>query len=268
MELTAAIAMLRGDDDGAKARAAYALWNLMQDSSGGLDRTYLDNKVAIREAGCIPLLVALLERDPHPFYMRALETLAWNQAENKVAILESGVVPMLVALVKSGDSGEKEDAAGMLASLSHDNELCCFAIRDADGIPRLVALVKSNVRSRFPHCQYAFARARFQALKALRSLCANNAADMVAIALDLGGFEAIVELARRGGVTVGTGSVCPRCFYDVLGHDGRGTTRSFDLLAPDSKRKAALVVAALLRDCVPGFKLAPRDIKMAIGSFL
>ena len=100
MELTAAIAMLRGDDDGAKARAAYALWNLMQDSSGGLDRTYLDNKVAIREAGCIPLLVALLERDPHPFYTRALETLAWNQAENKVAILESGVVPMLVALVK------------------------------------------------------------------------------------------------------------------------------------------------------------------------
>ena len=35
-----------------------------------------------------------------------------------------------------------------------------------------------------------------------------------------------------------------------------------------AKRKAALVVATLLRDYVPGFKSAPRDIKAAIGSYL
>ena len=44
--------------------------------------------------------------------------------------------------------------------------------------------------------------------------------------------------------------------------------RSFGNAGIAAKRKAALVVAALLRDYVPEFKSAPGDIKAAIASFL
>ena len=62
-------------------------------------------------------------------------------------------------------------------------------------------------------------------------------------------LEAVVELARRGSVTVNNASVVSNA-------------------ALPAKRKAALVVAALLRDGVPEFKSAPGDIKAAIASFL
>ncbi|KAH8043539.1 hypothetical protein JL720_17368 [Aureococcus anophagefferens] len=61
-------------------------------------------------------------------------------------------------------------------------------------------------------------------------------------------FEALVQLARRR-VTVG---------YQFIVHDA----------GVPAKRKAALVVAALLRDYVPEFKSAPRDIKTVIASYL
>ena len=255
--IVAAIAVLQGNDDAVKGDAAHTLWNLVLDSQWQSPLAIRANKVAIREAGGIPMLVALLERahsiPEGNFVVLALRELALDEAENKVAILESGAIPLLGARVESDSSLFREHAASVLAALAQDNEACCFAIRDADGIPRLVALVNSELR---PHdCRFQLNRARHHALDALRSLCACNAADLVAIALDLGGVEAIVELAREGLVVLSAQEAI-RCPW-----------LQAQFAAPGSKRKAALVVAALLRDCVPGFKLAPRDIKMAIGSF-
>jgi hypothetical protein len=214
------------------------------------------NKVAIREAGGIPVLVALLERGGSPssfFALGVLRQLATSDAENKVAILESGAVPLLVAIVESGSLESQEQAAAALAVLADDHEACCLAIRDAGGIPQLVALakhkLKHNLRDHpFPDTHPGVG-SRLRAVQVLHSLSANSATDMVAIALAYGGVDAIIELAREGLVVLSA--------QEAIG----------SIAAPGSKRKAALVVAALLRDCVPGFKLAPRDIKMAIGSF-
>ena len=81
---------------------------------------------------------------------------------------------------------------------------------------------------------------------ALRNLAYANDANAVAIAAAVG-LEALVELARRGRVTVDDRSVVS------TGNAG-------------AKCKAALVVAALFKDGVPGE--VPDDIKAAIGSYL
>ena len=80
----------------------------------------------------------------------------------------------------------------------------------------------------------------------LCNLAANNAANAVAIAAAVG-FDALVQLARGGDVTVGNRSIVPNA-------------------GVPAKRKAALVVAALLRDCVPDS--VPREIKAVIGPYL
>ena len=75
------------------------------------------------------------------------------------------------------------------------------------------------------------ADAKWSAAWALRNLADNNDANAVAIAAAVG-LEAFIELVRRGRVTV----------------DNRFLVRNAGVPA---KRKAALVVAALLRACVP-----------------
>ena len=85
---------------------------------------------------------------------------------------------------------------------------------------------------------------------ALGILAWNNDANAVAIAAALG-FDALVQLARRGRVNF----------------KGYTLVRNAGLPA---KRKAALVVAALLGDCVPdsaGTRV-PAVLKAAIGSYL
>ncbi|KAH8076702.1 hypothetical protein JL721_726 [Aureococcus anophagefferens] len=79
---------------------------------------------------------------------------------------------------------------------------------------------------------------------ALYNIAYNNDANAVAIAAAVG-LEEIVKLARRGRVIVGG--------------------RWVDAGVP-AKRKAALVVAKLIGDCVPDS--IPRDIKAAIWSYL
>ncbi|KAH8055040.1 hypothetical protein JL722_8462 [Aureococcus anophagefferens] len=81
---------------------------------------------------------------------------------------------------------------------------------------------------------------------ALYNIAEDNDANAVAIAVTVG-LEALVELARRGRVTVHRLSVA---------HNA----------GVPAKRKAALVVAALLGDCVPDS--VPREIKTVIGSYL
>ena len=81
---------------------------------------------------------------------------------------------------------------------------------------------------------------------ALRNLARNNASNAVAIAAAVG-LETLVQLARRGRMTF------------------KGELLVYHAGVP-AKRKAALVVAALLGDCVPDS--VPRVLKAAIGSYL
>ena len=63
------------------------------------------NQAAIREAGGIPPLVALLTQGPNggSAAVEALRNLAYNNPANKVAIVAAGAVGPLVALVRAGD---------------------------------------------------------------------------------------------------------------------------------------------------------------------
>ena len=87
---------------------------------------------------------------------------------------------------------------------------------------------------------------KMQAGSTLRSLARNNDANAVAIAVAVG-FEALVQLARSGNVT----------------HDN--VTVVHDAGVP-AKRKAALVVAALLGECVPDS--VPDDTKALVMPYL
>ena len=88
-------------------------------------------------------------------------------------------------------------------------------------------------------------------------LAHNNEDNAVATALARGRVEAIVELARRGSVTIRTKLWGNQGIVDLVVVQNAGA---------GAKRKAALVVAALFRDCVE-FPV-PYDIKTAIASYL
>ena len=93
-------------------------------------------------------------------------------------------------------------------------------IAEAGGIAPLVELLRDGD-----------IYAKHWAADALRSLAYNNDANAVAIAVAVG-FDAVSELARGGRVTVDEEPIVPDAGIAA-------------------KRKAALVVAALLRACVP-----------------
>ena len=198
-------------------------------------------RVEIAAAGGIPALVELL-RDGSAGAKwdatRALLNLAINNA-NKVLIAEAGGVPPLVQLLRNGSVSiwgrleAKTEATWVLGRLARHaaNRLL---IAEAGGIPPLVQLLRDGGTN------------AMAAASTLRNLACNNDANAVAIALTVG-FDAVIELARRGRVTV----------------DDRSVVHNAALPA---KRKAALVVAALLRDFVP--KSVPREIKGLIGPCL
>ena len=83
------------------------------------------------------------------------------------------------------------------------------------------------------------------AASALSNIAHNNDANAVAIALAVGSLEVLVELVRRGRVTV----------------TERRIVRNAGVPA---KRKAALVVAALLRACVPVEVRSRADVRDVI----
>ena len=79
---------------------------------------------------------------------------------------------------------------------------------------------------------------------------------MVAVAIAAAvGFEALVQLAQRGRVPLYVPLYNPPTNELLIVRDA----------GVPVKRKAALVVAALLGDCVPDS--VPRVIKAAIGSY-
>ena len=146
-----------------------------------------------------------------------------------------------VRVLCEGHDASKTAAARALGDLAYANDANRVLIAEAGGIPPLVQLVRDGS-----------ADAKRQAAWALSWIARNNDANAVAIAVTIG-LKALVELARGGRVNVDDR---PRRWSVV---------RNAGIAA---KRKAALVVAALLRNRVPEFKSAPGDIKAAIASFL
>ena len=147
-----------------------------------------------------------------------LGDLAWF-GDNRATIVEAGGIPPLVDVLRDGSMGAKEEAVSALFVLAYNHDDNKVLIADAGGIPLLVELVRDGRTGSNP------------AAGALQDIARNNDANAVAIAATVG-LEALVQLARRGNATV----------------DGHWVVWNAALPA---KRKAALVVAALLRDCVP-----------------
>jgi len=168
--------------------------------------------------------------------VRALGDLAYSNENNKVLIAEAGGIPPLVDLLRNGNAEAKLEAARALCNLAFNNAANQVQIAEAGGIPLLVELVRNGGDAN------AFAIAKHSLL----TLALNNDANAIAIAVTVG-LEALVQLARRGRVTV----------------DGWWLVET-GLLA---KRKAALVVAALLEAAAPRTGV-PRVLKAEIGSYL
>ncbi|KAH8044622.1 hypothetical protein JL722_14594 [Aureococcus anophagefferens] len=157
---------------------------------------------------------------------RAVDSLtSWDNFANKVAIAEAGGIPPLVELLRDGSADAKAAAALALRRLAYDNAANQASIAETGGIPQLVQLLRDGS-----------AGAKEWAAYALYHLADSNDANAVAIAVAVG-FDALVQLARDGRVTIGYRSLVPNA-------------------GVPAKRKAALVVAALLRDYVPEFKSA------------
>ena len=159
-----------------------------------------------------------------------------DTVEDATLIAEAGGVPPLVHLLRVGSAEVKSAAAMALANVTLDANNQVLVV-EAGGIAPLVKVLRDGGPF-----------ADLQAAGALFCLARNNDANAVAIAVAVG-FDALVELARGGRVTV----------------NNRSVMRNAGVPA---KRKAALVVPKLLRDRVPEFKSAPGDIKAAIASFL
>ena len=165
-----------------------------------------------------------------------LGDFAWRDDANWVLIAEAGGITPLVALLRDGHEG-KCRAARVLGNLARGNANKVL-IAEVGGIPLLLELAR-NARD-------GDWFAKGQAAWALGNLARNNDANALAIALAVG-LEAFVELARCGSVTF----VNRRIVHDA---------------SVPAKRKAARVVAALLRDCVPDS--VPHDIEALIVSYL
>ena len=223
---------LREGDDAAKMAAARALGNLACLNAA--------DRVLIAEAGAVPLLVELLRdgsAEAKLTVARALHFLTFPHyaAGNRVLIAEAHGIPPLVALLRDGNADAKLEAAAALRYLAY-NAANKVLIAEAGGIPLLVDLMRD--RSTTDANQWAAC--------ALRHLARNNDANQVAIAAALS-LEALVELVRRDRVIF------------------EGNTLFSNAGGP-AKRKAALVVAALLGGCVPDS--VPRVLKAVIGSYL
>ena len=246
--ISAHVRALREGDDATKTEAVLAL---RQIASAVNLITSFANRVAIVEAGGIPPLVQLL-RDGNA---EAIEAAAWAlnilamTVGNEVLIADAGGISPLVDLLRDGIARAKEWAAAALGRLANNNAANKALIADEGGIPLFLDVFRDK-------------RGPFESAKrALRNLAINNDANAVAIAAAVG-LEAFVELAQRGSVTVFETSVQDNVtVFETSFLDNAGVA---------AKRKAALVVAALLGDCVPDSARGrvPYDVNAAIVSFL
>ncbi|KAH8051973.1 hypothetical protein JL722_10418 [Aureococcus anophagefferens] len=258
--------LLRNGSAEAKLRAARALGSLAFND---------DNIVLIAEAGGIAPLVELVRDGSAEAKEKAAWALCWlaGNDDNLVLIAEARGIPPLVHLLRVGSAKVKvmaaSNAAHALCSLAgNDDNLVLITeaaasalalIAEAGAVPPLVDLLRDGIA----------ADAKLMAARALRQITRDNDANAVAV-LAFFGLEPLVQLARRGRVTVA---------IDVdRWNDSDSDSEGAAPLAAEydrtivysaghrAKRKAALVVAALFKDCVAGE--VPDDIKAAIGSYL
>jgi len=115
----------------AREAAVQALWSAAANEAG---------QIAIREVGCLPLLVREL---PGLYAAKALQRLACD-VDNEDAIREAGGVSALVALVAdaSAPADAREAASYALQNLaSEDNAANQAEIRESGGLEALASLV-------------------------------------------------------------------------------------------------------------------------------
>ncbi|KOO25665.1 hypothetical protein Ctob_008460, partial [Chrysochromulina tobinii] len=118
-----------------------------------LSHTSVTARDAIREAGAIPALVALLHAGAESEAAKNAAGVLWNLADdnptNQDAIREAGAIPPLVALLHAGAESEAaEKAAGVLWNLTDDNPSTNQdAIREAGAIPPLITLLHAGAES-------------------------------------------------------------------------------------------------------------------------
>lgn len=106
-----------------------------------------DNRVAIAEAGAIPLLVSLLltpDSRTQEHAVTALLNLSICE-NNKGTIVSSGAVPGIVHVLKKGSMEARENAAATLFSLSVVDEYK-VTIGASGAIPALVALLSEGTQ--------------------------------------------------------------------------------------------------------------------------
>lgn len=106
-----------------------------------------DNRVAIAEAGAIPLLVCLLSTPDSRTQEHAVTALLNLSIceDNKGSIVESGAVPGIVHVLKKGSMEARENAAATLFSLSvvDGNKITIGAL---GAIPPLVTLLSEGTQ--------------------------------------------------------------------------------------------------------------------------
>uniref|UniRef100_A0A7S3JQ13 RING-type E3 ubiquitin transferase n=1 Tax=Aureoumbra lagunensis TaxID=44058 RepID=A0A7S3JQ13_9STRA len=110
----------------------------------------MNYKVAIANAGAIPLLVKLLDDqsasdDTKADAARCLWSIAVND-QKKIAIANAGAIPLLVNLIDrdAGSIGVREAAAGALQNLAANNSDNKAAIIRAGAVPPLVRLLANS----------------------------------------------------------------------------------------------------------------------------
>ena len=239
-EIEGLVRALREGDDAAKAEAAQALWMW-----GGVPGNAA-NRAAIGEAGGIPPLVELL-RDgsiaAKTAAARALGNLVHAIDNNKVLLVEAGGVPPLVQLLRDGSA----QAAAAVADIDINwgsAAACATAAAFLEDSGRAAAFAAGS-------------HAKAQAAQALFYLSDNTWDDTHAVAIAAAvGFEALVQLAQRGRVPLYVPLYNPPTNELLIVRDA----------GVPVKRKAALVVAELLRDFVSDS--VPREIKGLIGPYL
>ncbi|XWS71700.1 hypothetical protein CRYUN_Cryun03dG0161200 [Craigia yunnanensis] len=112
-----------------------------------LSKRNADNRVAIAEAGAIPLLVSLLSTPDSRIQEHAVTALLNLSIceDNKGSIISSGAVPGIVQVLKKGSMEARENAAATLFSLSvvDENKVTIGA---SGAIPPLVTLLSEGTQ--------------------------------------------------------------------------------------------------------------------------
>ncbi|XP_041990935.1 U-box domain-containing protein 13-like [Salvia splendens] len=201
-----------------------------------------DNRVAIAEAGAIPLLVQLLTTSDSRTQEHAVTALLNLSIfeDNKGSIISSGAVPRIVHVLKKGSMEARENAAATLFSLSvvDENKITIGA---AGAIPPLVTLLsegtqrgkKDAATALFNLCIYQGNKGkavRARVIPTLMQLLTEPQGTMVDEALAI---LAILSSHPEGKAAIGDAEAVP-VLVDVIGNS-----------SPRNKENAAAVLVHL-----------------------